>query len=204
MLLNKLISHLILVLTLLVVASSAYAMQNPQDLVRATSDQVLAEVKARKQELDENPGIIYGLVDDIVLPRFDFARMSQLVLGKYWRRATDEQKEMFIIQFREMLVRTYATALLNYSGQEVKYLPSRKVEGATEVTIYTEVGEGGAPAIPINYDLYQINGEWKVFDVVIDGVSLVSNYRTSFSSQIRRYRLDGLIKKLEQHNNRDR
>ncbi|MET0046208.1 MAG: ABC transporter substrate-binding protein [Sedimenticola sp.] len=179
-------------------------VKTPVEVVRETSNLMLAEVASRKEELDEFPGRIYGLVDQIVLPKFDFIRMSKLVLGKYWRRATDEEKASFIAAFRELLVRTYATALLNYSDQEIKYLPSRMVEGAEEVVVNTEVSESGAPAVPINYNLYKDGEDWLVFDVVIDGVSLVSNYRTSFASQIRRYKLAGLIKKLEQRNKRDK
>lgn len=191
-------------LLMLLFSQVVHSGVSPDELVRETSQLVLAEVDARKDELQQSPGKIYPLVDDIVLPRFDFNRMSRLVLGKYWRRADDAQKDSFVVAFRELLVRTYATALLNYSGQEIKYLPFRAVSGATEVVVNTEVSESGAPSIPINYSLYQDGDDWKVFDVVIDGVSLVSNYRTSFASQIRRYKLDGLIKKIEQRNQKSR
>jgi phospholipid transport system substrate-binding protein len=177
---------------------------DPLDLVRQTADEVLAEVKERKQELTESPGKIYGLVEDIVLPRFDFERMSMLVLGKHWRTASEQQRAEFVVQFRELLVRTYASALLNYSDQEIRYLPVRQVEGAQEVTIATEVSSEGAPRIPISYALYSTGETWKVFDVTIDGVSLVSNYRTTFASQIRRYQLDGLIAKLAERNTQDK
>jgi len=177
---------------------------DPLDLVRQTADEVLAEVKERKQELTESPGRIYGLVEDVVLPRFDFERMSMLVLGKHWRTASEEQRAEFVVQFRELLVRTYASALLNYSDQEIRYLPVRQVEGAQEVTIATEVSSEGAPKIPISYALYADGETWKVFDVTIDGVSLVSNYRTTFASQIRRYQLDGLIAKLAERNSQDK
>ncbi|OOZ37452.1 hypothetical protein BOW51_02405 [Solemya velesiana gill symbiont] len=182
----------------------AVQANTPTDLVKETSEKILAEVASRKDELTEFPGRIYGLVDEIVLPKFDFIRMSRQVLGKYWRRATEAEQVQFTSAFRELLVRTYATALLNYSDQEIKYLPSRMVDGAEEVTVNTEVSEPGAPAIPINYSLYQNGDTWLVYDVVIDGVSLVSNYRTSFASQIRRYKLAGLIKKLEKRNQRDK
>lgn len=193
-----------LALLLASVMLPAQAVEDPAALVKTTSDRVLAEVSSKKKELTESPGKIYELVSDIVLPRFDFARMSQLVLGKYWRRASGQEQHEFVEQFRELLVRTYATALLNYSGQEIKYLPVRMVDGATEVTVGTEVSEQGAPAIPINYNLYLNGDNWKVFDVVIDGVSLVSNYRTSFASQIRRYQMSGLIANLQERNQRDK
>jgi phospholipid transport system substrate-binding protein len=190
-------------LALSLFVSQAFASHGPEELVRQTSEQVLEEVKSRKQELDKEPEKIYGLVEHIVLPRFDFTRMSRLVLGKYWNRATDAEKDSFIREFRELLVRTYATALLNYSGQAIVYLPSHHLPDATEVTVDTQVAAEGAVPIPINYSLYRDGEEWKVFDVKIDGISLVSNYRSGFASQIRRYKLSGLIARLEQKNNRD-
>lgn len=191
---------------LLLSVASAYASigDDPVAVVRDTSDRALAEMASRKDELTENPGRIYDLIDQIVLPRFDFERMSQLVLGKYWRRANEAQKTAFVAAFRELLVRTYATALLNYSGQKIQYLPTRNDSNAEEVMVQTEVAEEGAPPIPIGYNLYRTGSGWKVFDVVIDGISLVSNYRTSFASQVRRYQISGLIAKLEERNNRDK
>jgi len=172
----------------------------PEEIVRQTSDQMLAELTHRKQELQASPGKIYDLVEHVVLPRFDFQRMSRLVLGKYWPRASDSEKSAFVNAFREMLVRTYATALLNYSGQEIVYLPVQRNASSDEVTVNTQVQSSGALPIPIDYRLYRDGDDWKVFDVSIDGISLVSNYRSSFASQIRRHKLSGLIQKLEQRN----
>ncbi len=124
------------------------------------------------------------------------------MLGKHWRRANAEEREAFTSAFRQLLVRTYTTALLNYSGQEINYLPVRAMAGADEVTVHTEVSSAGATPVPINYKLYLVEDEWKVFDVVIDGISLVSNYRSTFSSEIRRRKLAGLIKRLEARNER--
>ncbi len=185
---------------LLLASQGLWAMQDPLSLVRDTSDQVLAKVTAKKQELNESPGKIYDLVEHDVVPHFDFVRMSRLVLGRYWRQASQVQQSDFVEQFRILLVRTYATALLNYSGQPINYLPLRMVEGVDEVTVNTEVAEPGAVAIPIDYSLYLNGDHWKVYDVTIDSVSLVSNYRTSFNTQIRRYGIDGLIDKLKQRN----
>ncbi len=179
---------------------TALAMEDPQAVVKDTTDRVLAEIMGKKQELDQAPGKIYPLVDEIIVPRFDFPRMSQLVLGKHWKRATAEQKKAFVIEFRELLVRTYATALLNYSGQEIEYLPVNSKPEDTRVVVETIVRDGGSPPLPIEYKLFLDGEKWMVYDVVIDNVSLVSNYRTSYSSKIRRYKLDGLIKRLQAHN----
>jgi len=172
------------------------ATEDPVQLVRSTSNRVLAEVKDHRTELEASPDQIYDLVDQIILPRFDFVRISRLVLGKNWRRASPEQRERFIEEFQELLIRTYAMALLNYSDKQVTYLPLRRVGDAVKVTVNTRVSAAGAPQIPIDYKLYLSNDEWKVYDVTIDGVSLVSTYRSSFSSQIRRFKMDGLLKRM--------
>jgi phospholipid transport system substrate-binding protein len=182
----------------------AAAQQDPMEVVKSTSERVLAEVQGRKKELNESPGKIYPLVEEIVLPRFDFQRMSQLVLGKHWRRAKPEQKKAFVVQFRELLVRTYATALLNYSGQEIEYPPIQWKPEDGRVMVKTVLRENGAPPVPIDYKLYLKDGEWKVYDVVIDNLSLVSNYRSNYSSKIRRHKLDGLIKMLAERNRQDK
>jgi len=196
---NKWFYSLVLVLAV-ALTQPVWADQEPLALVRDTSDRVLAAVTERKAELDAAPEKIYALVDGIVLPHFDFERMSRLVLGRNWRKATDAQKKSFVEQFRELLVRTYGVALLNYSGQAIKYFPMREIGDAKEVNVNTEVYENGAPPIPINYRLYRDGEKWMVFDISIDGVSLVSNYRTGFNNQIRRYGLDGLISKLIKRN----
>jgi phospholipid transport system substrate-binding protein len=181
-------------------AGSAGATSDPLGMVRDTADRVLAEVSAQKEALQESPQKIYPLVEEIVLPRFDFSRMSQLVLGRHWKAASDEQKGAFTKEFRELLVRTYATALLNYSGQQIHYKPFNAAPDANEVTVATEVANQGAPAIPINYSVYRGDHGWQVFDVTIDGVSLVSNYRSSFGKEVQRYQLDGLIQRLAERN----
>ncbi len=195
---------MVVLLSLLTLGTTAFAdsVEDPLKFVKSTADQVISEVSSRKDELSAEPGKIYELVDQVILPRFDFVRMSQLVLGKYWRRATPEQKAAFVREFRELLIRTYATALLNYAGQDIVYLPVRAGKDVRKVTVNTQVREVGAPAIPIDYRLRLSDNGWKVYDVSIDNISLVSNYRSSFASQIRRYKLDGLISKLEKLNQR--
>ena len=130
--------------------------------------------------------------------------MSQRVLGKYWNRATPEQQAQFVGEFQVLLVRTYATALKEYSEQTIEFLSTRERDGGEEVTVRTQITQAGAPPIPINYEMYRKDDAWKVFDVSIDGVSLVINYRSTFSSEIRRNGVDGLIARLNKHNNEKR
>lgn len=182
-------------------ATPALAGTAPDQLVKQTADQVLKKVLANKDGMKADTSKLYSLVNSDVLPHFDFEMMSQRVLGKYWRTATPGDQEAFVREFRQLLVRTYATALLNYSGQEIEYKPFRMAEGENTAVVRTAVRNSGGPAIPIDYRLYlNMSGEWKVFDLKIDGVSLISNYRTSFGGEVRQIGVGGLVKKLAQRN----
>lgn len=181
-------------------ASVAEAILDPETLVRQTSERMLTVLKEQHDVIKAQPTRLYGLVDDIVLPHFDFERMARWVLGKNWRQASPEQQQRFVVEFRNLLVRTYGTALLEYNDQEVRFLPLRMPADAQEVTVRTEVQKPGAMPIPISYSMYRRADGWKVYDVVIDGISLVSNYRTDFSAQIRAGGIDGLIARLAERN----
>ena len=184
------------------VTAAAEAL-GPQELIRDTAEQVLGEVLRNKDELEKDPSGIYDLVQEKVVPHFDFSRMSQAALGRYWRQASEEQRDRLIREFQELLVRTYAVALLNYSGQPIDYLAVRIPEDAQDVMIPTRV-EAGGPPVPIDYRLYLADNGWKVYDVVIDGVSMVTNYRSTFATQVRRSGIDGLIKQLAERNQQSR
>jgi len=182
---------------------SSWAVQSPQDLVKNTAEQMLSKLRDERKVIDQHPGRIYELVNQIVLPHFDFERMSSWVLGKYWRRATPEQRKAFEGQFRTLLVRTYAKSLSSYTDNKITYLPFRGTPEQTDVKVRTEVDQPGGFPIPIDYDLYLKGDEWKVYDVTIDGVSLVTNYRTTFANQIRQNGLDKLISSLKDRNEQD-
>jgi phospholipid transport system substrate-binding protein len=174
---------------------------NPQEIVRVTADRVLSEVTANKAALDKDPSGIYRLVEGTVVPRFDFTAMSQSALGRYWRRATPDQQQQVTSEFKELLVRTYAVALLSYSGQQIQYLPVRLQGGEDDVMIPTRIDPGtGGPPVPINYRMHLVAGQWLVYDVVIDGVSLVTNYRSTFANTVRHRGIDGLIQQLAERN----
>lgn len=196
-----LMKRLIAVTFFMIVAQSCWARQDPLELVRETADRVLNEVTVHKSTLNKDTSGIYVLVSTHVLPHFDFTNMTQSAMGKYWRRADSEQKKLLVDGFRELLVRTYGVALLHYSGEKISYLPVRESDDKNRVTVQTKISEvKGGPEIPVDYRLKYNDETWQVYDVVIDGVSLVSNYRTSFSSEIRRVGIDGLIKKLAEQN----
>ena len=191
-----------IVITLLLgfsLINQVWAIQSPQVLVQETSEKMLATLKAEEKLLQQEPGRIYELVNEIVIPHFDFEYMSQLVLAKYWRRASPEQRAAFTSEFRTLLVRTYAKSLQEYTHQVIHFLPFREVSSG-DVTVRTEVEQPGSFPIPIDYRLHQKGGEWKVFDVIIDDVSLVTNYRSSFAKEIRQSGIDDLISSLAKRN----
>jgi phospholipid transport system substrate-binding protein len=176
-------------------------IQTAEEVVMTTADAVLERLIAEREQLDANPGKIYGLVNEVVIPHFDFVSMSKWVLGKTsWRGASEGQREEFIGEFRTLLVRTYAKALLEYSEQAIEYLPTEDNPNSNLVVVKTKINQAGSDAVPIDYRMHVSSGEWKVVDIVVDGVSLVSTYRGSFASEIKKNGLDSLINKLSQRN----
>ncbi len=169
-------------------------------LVRDTTTRMLEVLQQRQDELTQSPGLIYDLVEEMVVPNFDFQRITSYAVGRYWREATAVQRQALVNEFQHMLVRTYAKALLNYAGQEIRFLPLRPGNREGQVTVRTEVNEAGGAPIPIDYSMYMKAGAWKVYDVTIDGVSLVANYRSSFATEIRSKGIDGLIQTMKNRN----
>lgn len=169
----------------------------PQELVKATTDQTLARLQRERAALQQNPDGIYDLVQEVITPHFDFIRISAWVLGKYWRTASQEQKIRFVKAFRTLLVQTYGVVLLDYTDQELRYLPLRDDPANGDVTVRTEVIQPNGEAVSINYRLYLKNNAWKVYDISVEGVSLVTNFRTSYATEIKQSGLDTLIQRLE-------
>ncbi len=173
----------------------------PDVLVKVTTDKVVQELTANREAFMADHGKLYDMVDSIVLPHFDFKRMSKLVLGKHWRGANEEQRDQFVIQFKTLLVRTYATALFQYNGQKILYKPFRHAGGDEDAVVKTEIVPDDGPPIPMNYALSKSSdGAWRVFDIRIDGISLVTNYRTAYGSMIQSSGIDTLIAKLAEKN----
>ncbi len=182
------------------VSAASAALENPEEVVARTSDEVLAALRAGDEGFKENEQRLYSLVEEVVLPHFDFRQMSMRVLGRHWREATKEQRERFIAQFKTLLVRTYSNALLEYTNATVSVQPVRAVQDAKTVVVRTHVEAQGAPSLAINYYMYRAGDSWKVYDVTVEGVSLVITYRSSFSQEIRRNGLDRLIEQLASRN----
>jgi phospholipid transport system substrate-binding protein len=168
----------------------------PDVLARTTTQEVLTILKQDKEGLKTNQSKVYQLVEAKILPNFDFNRMTQLAVGKHWPSATAQQKQALVIQFRNLLVRTYSSSLTEFSNQAVEFKPMTIKPDDTDVTVHSEISQPGSRPLPIDYSMYKTSFGWKVYDVAIDGVSLVTNYRSSFSSTIRQNGIDGLIKTL--------
>lgn len=189
-----------LLLGLTALPASANTDQDILDLVQGTADQVLARVSERRTELEQYPERVGSAVSDLVVSRFDFAAMTQSVMGKYWPRADEKQRSEVIAEFQELLIRTYGSALLKYSGKPIEYGQLKWSSDGQRALVPTKVEPVSGPAVPIDYKLHQSSGAWKVYDVVIDNISLVTNYRSSFANEIRTGGVDGLIQKLRSRN----
>lgn len=193
----------IVILAFALCASHAsLAAPTAQEVVMTTSDQVITRLKSEQQRLVNQPEKLYALIDEIVLPHFDFVRMAALALGKNWRVTDKAQKSQLVREFRRMLVRTYSKALQNYTDEEIVCHPVHGDGSRGLVTVKTEIVRAQGPAIPINYRMHNRDGGWKVFDVVVEGISLVSTHRSEFDSVIRQGGIDGLIGDLKGRNDK--
>ena len=197
------IRTLLLAASLLAGCSAVAAEIAPDVLVKNTAQDVLAIIKQDKDIQSGNTQKVLELVDAKVLPHFDFSRMAQLAVGRYWPKATPAQRQALVSEFRTLLVRTYSNSLSAYKNQTIDYKPLKLQSGATDVTVKTVVSQPGGQPIPIDYSLEKTGNAWKVYDVAVDGVSLVTNYRGSFGAEIKNKGIDGLIKTLSDKNRQE-
>lgn len=175
--------------------------QGPQELVHKTTDDVLLVLK-NNQEIQTDKQKIYQLAEEKILPNFDLERISALVLGKTWRSIDETQKQKFQAEFKTMLLRTYAVALGKYKDQEIEFKPLRMEPGDKQATVKTQIIQNSAQPISVDYALAKTENSWKVFDIAIEGVSLVTNYRSQFAGEIKNNGIDSLISKLSEKNNK--
>lgn len=170
-------------------------------LVQSTADQVIHEIAARQADLDKDPSVLLDIVDKTLLPEVDSERMSRLVLGRYWRTASAGQKAAFTEQFKRLLVRTYAGPLSKLGNQTIKVTGTKPGSDKDEIEVESVVSGGDMGSVPVDYRLAAVGGQWKAYDVVIDGISLINNYRGSFAQVIQQKGLDSLIATLKTQNN---
>ena len=192
---RKLLASLLMLLPAL-----ALAQETPDALVKRIADEVLAVIRSDKDVAAGNAQKVVSLAEQKVLPHFDFTRMTRLAVGRNWSQASDAQKEALTKEFRTMLVRTYSSSLTAYKNQTIEVKPTKMAASDNETTVRTQVIQQGGPPIPIDYAMEKVGNEWKVYDVVIDGASLVTTYRGSFNDQIQKGGIDGLLKTLQERN----
>jgi phospholipid transport system substrate-binding protein len=183
-----------------IAASVALAQEAPDALVKRVAEEVLQIIKTDPKVQAGDQQRVREVVETKLLPYFDFERITALAMGRNWRQATPEQQKQLVDQFRTLLVRTYSGALAQYRDQKMDYKPLRADASATEVTVRTEVVRQGQAPVQIDYSMAKAPSGWKVYDVIVGGVSLVTNYRDEFNEQIKNGGVDGLIKTLSAKN----
>lgn len=181
-------------------ATPALAELAPDALARSVTDEVLTIVRADKELQAGNPQKVAQLVETKVLPHFNFTRMTQLAVGRNWRQASAGQQRQLVDEFKTLLVRTYTTAFSQYKNQTIEYRPLRMAPADTDVVVKSLIKQPAGQPIAIDYRMEKGSGGWKVYDVTIEGISLVENYRNTFNNEIQRSGVDGLIKALADKN----
>ena len=192
----------VLALGLAFLATAALAQEAPDALVKRVAGEVLTIIKSDPKVQAGDQQRIREVVESKLLPYFDFERITALAMGRNWRQASAEQQKQLVDQFRALLVRTYSGALAQYRDQQMDYKPLRADANATEVTVRTEVIRSGQAPVQIDYAMEKTPSGWKVYDVVVGGVSLVTNYRDEFNEQIKNGGVDNLIKTLQTKNSK--
>jgi phospholipid transport system substrate-binding protein len=193
------------ILTALVFAFSVTATAqelNPEELVKKITDDVLAAIKSDKQLAAGDKERALKVAEEKVLPYIDFEEATRLAVGRAWSQASPEQKKKLVSEFRNMLVRTYSNAIEAYQGQTLKVLPSRggKQDAKDEATVRTQFVRAGGQPLPIEFQMRKTAQSWKVYDIIVEGISLVLTYRSEFDAVVKQEGIDGLIKRLGQKN----
>ena len=187
-------------LLLLAFAPIAFAQEAPDALVKRIADETLASIRSDKELQAGNPAKVKALIETKLVPHFDTTRMTALAMGRNWRSASPEQQKELVEQFKTLLIRTYSNALTNYRDNTIGYKPLRANPGDNEVTVRSEVTRPGQAPIQIDYSMEKTPEGWKAYDVIVAGVSLVTNYRDEFNDTVRSSGVDGLIKALQAKN----
>jgi phospholipid transport system substrate-binding protein len=193
--------NLAFALAWLLAIPSAHGQEvRPDVLVKNVTEEVLAEIRKDKALQAGNAAKVGALVEAKIVPHFDFRRITQTAVGRGWRSATPEQRERLTEEFKTLLVRTYSGALAGYRDQVIEFKPLRASAADTEVTVKSLIRQAGAPPIAIEYDVAKADAQWKVYDVRIDGISLVATYRSAFAEEVSNRGVDGLISLLARKN----
>jgi phospholipid transport system substrate-binding protein len=177
--------------------SSKVDASGPSQLIESSAQILLAGIDARRAEFHKDPTGLYELVANTLLPHFDTPYAAQLVLGQHWRTATPEQRKRFVDAFYQSLLYTYGDAMVDFTGDRLKVLPTKVADTDERATVRTEIKRSNGTKVGVNYSLRKVGGEWKAWDVVIDGISYVKSYREDYGSEVQQKGLDAVIARLE-------
>ena len=182
-----------------VALASAAAPVPPDEVVKTTTERLQKEIAAREKEFKADSGKLYAFVEEVIVPKFDTKYIAQLILARHWKNASDDQRKRFQVAFKDMLVHSYANALVEYhTSVKAEWMPLRMAPDATDVTVQSRLVRGnGKPPLPIGFAMRLKDGEWKVYDIVIENLSLITSFRSQINSEIKRSSLDALIQRLE-------
>jgi phospholipid transport system substrate-binding protein len=190
------VNRFITILAFIFLAANASA-ESPNDVVQSAADELAVELDGRKEALAANRAELYSTIDKILLPRFDQRYAAQLVLGRHWRTASAEQRDKFIDAFYGSLLRKYADGVLEFNQDRVEMLPFRGDESKDRVTVKSIVQLDDGTKVPVNYGMVRRDAGWLMFDVTIEGISYVRNFRTELNAEIQAKGLDSVISRLE-------
>jgi phospholipid transport system substrate-binding protein len=168
----------------------------PDELVKKVTDDVMAAIKSDKQLAAGDKQKALKLAEEKIIPHVDFEEATRLAVGRSWRQASPEQRKQLVTEFRRMLVRTYSNAISAYQGQTMKVMPLHMKEGDTDVTVRNQYIRPGAKPVQLDYQMHKVGSEWKIYDIVVEGVSLVLTYRSEFDAVVKQEGVDGLIKRM--------
>ena len=187
----------------LLICTIAWAISSPVDLLQNTSNQLISALQRNQATLRTKPQIVYGIVNQILLPHVDIMSMSSKALGRdAWLRATPMQRQAFAQQFVTLLIRTYSSALAQYTNERVNFLPIRgDYTNQSHVQVNSIIVRESGPSINLSYRMTRVGGQWMLYDFSVDGVSIIESFRSQFVEELQHSGIDGLINKLAQHNN---
>jgi phospholipid transport system substrate-binding protein len=191
---------ILILLIALGASGTALAQQAPEKLVRTVADDVLATLRQDPELRAGSQTKFAELLEQKVAPHFDFDRMTRLAVGRGWRQATPEQQKALVEQFHNLLIRTYATAYTAYKDIAIDVKPLRMQPNDSDVQVRTEIKVPDGQPVSVDYSMYKSGSDWKIYDVTVEGVSLVTTYRSTFAEEIRQSGIDGLIKSLQTKN----
>lgn len=193
----------IVVLLGLLICTMAWAISSPVDILQNTSNQLISALQRNQATLKTKPQVVYGIVNQILLPHVDVMSMSSKALGREaWLRAAPMQKQAFAQQFVTLLIRTYSSALAQYTNERVNFLPLRgDYNNQPRVQVNSVIVRESGPSINLSYRMMREGGQWMLYDFSVDGVSIIESFRSQFVAELQHSGIDGLISKLAQHNN---